>query len=374
MLDAQASPGRNTVDDVRADVAARWVALAAIAIVLTRDPAALLMPQLWAEDGPVFVGQALRSGWAGLFEPYAGYFHLLPRLVANIFASVVPLDVLPLALGLSAISLTGLAVYLVATARVPVAHRWLYGLALVLVPHDGEVFGTITNLQWFVAVVLFTLVLQTPARSWRDGLRDGAIALVCGLTGPFAILIVPLLALRYLLVVRPTRYDLPAFAILVATAAAALMMYAGSPARGDVAGYFVSPGLAVLAVLGLVLSPGLGQLISLPVNEYVNYALGLVIGVVILLEVARPAVGWFRGRGVEAWAALAIVLFALALELLTIQRVPFWNLHVVGPRALSSARNFSHRTCCCSGCSYMSCATPTAGSSGPRRWWLRLSR
>ncbi|MGA2654651.1 MAG: hypothetical protein ABSF18_01560, partial [Gammaproteobacteria bacterium] len=37
---------------------------------------------LWAEDGQVFLTQALQMGLNSLWEPYAGYLHLYPRLFA----------------------------------------------------------------------------------------------------------------------------------------------------------------------------------------------------------------------------------------------------------------------------------------------------
>lgn len=37
---------------------------------------------LWAEDGSIFINQAHTLGLAALWQPYAGYLHLYPRLVA----------------------------------------------------------------------------------------------------------------------------------------------------------------------------------------------------------------------------------------------------------------------------------------------------
>lgn len=340
MYETRALSGAASPAVWREEIAARWVALAAIVILLTREPVVLLAPQLWAEDGPVFIGQVLRTGWGGLFEPYAGYFHVLSRTVANILVPLVPLESLPLTFNLTAVALSGLAVYLVASARVPVAHRWLYALAVVLVPHDGEVFGTITNLQWFVSIVFFTLVIQSPATAWRESLRDSLIALVCGFSGPFALLILPLLLVRFALVIRPTRFDLLAFAVITVAAGATLATFLTAPSRGDISGYLAFPEYAILAVVGFLFSPSLGQLVSLPIGTLANYVLGLIIGLGIFVAVVRPASAWFREQGKVGWAAAAMAAYALALTLLTVQRVPFWLLHVVGPRAESSARYF----------------------------------
>lgn len=334
MLEANTYVGRlDTTARASEAVAAGWAALAVVIILVAREPVALFAPQLWAEDGPVFLGQALRLGWIGLPESYAGYLLVLQRAVTNLIVPLVPLELVPLAMNVAAILFTGVAAYVVATARVPVAHRWVYAVAMVLVPHDGEVFATITNFQWFLGIVLFTLVLQTPAASSRDRLRDSSIALVCGLSSPFAVLVAPFLVVRYVFVVRPTKYDLLAFAIVIGTAIATVAMFVMTPSRGNLGGYLEFPGLAISSVLGFLLSAGIGQLISLPIETIPNYIAGLVIGVGIVIAVARPAFAWFRGRGNEGVAAAAVVAYALALVMLTFLREPLWRLHTIGPHA-----------------------------------------
>ena len=65
----------------------RFVALTVGAFVLLalRDPDALANAQVWAEDGLVFLGENLRLGfWHTLFRQYAGYLHVIPRLIAGL--------------------------------------------------------------------------------------------------------------------------------------------------------------------------------------------------------------------------------------------------------------------------------------------------
>jgi len=50
---------------------------------------------LWAEDGNVFVNGALSMGWESIFNPYAGYIHLYPRLI-SFFAVQLDLRFLPI--------------------------------------------------------------------------------------------------------------------------------------------------------------------------------------------------------------------------------------------------------------------------------------
>ena len=57
--------------------------LAVFAILLfLRKPYALLVPQLYAEDGTIFLAQNDLVGLRAFLEPYMGYLHTLPRLIA----------------------------------------------------------------------------------------------------------------------------------------------------------------------------------------------------------------------------------------------------------------------------------------------------
>ena len=59
-----------------------WLWFACCAVLYARRPDALTLPQLYAEDGVIFFREALLSGFAAMPSAYAGYHHLLPRLIA----------------------------------------------------------------------------------------------------------------------------------------------------------------------------------------------------------------------------------------------------------------------------------------------------
>ena len=47
---------------------------------------------IWAEDATVFMESAFTHGfWASIFEPYAGYLNVVPRLIGG-FGTVIPLQ------------------------------------------------------------------------------------------------------------------------------------------------------------------------------------------------------------------------------------------------------------------------------------------
>jgi hypothetical protein len=63
---------------------AKAAGVAAFVLFLTilRKPASVVIPPLWADDGPAFFQQALESGFATLLIAHGGYYHTVIRLVA----------------------------------------------------------------------------------------------------------------------------------------------------------------------------------------------------------------------------------------------------------------------------------------------------
>ncbi len=66
----------------RAPYALIAVAVAAVGLLALRDTDAFLRPDFWAEDGRAFFRGWNMFGWSSFIEPYAGYLHLIPRIVA----------------------------------------------------------------------------------------------------------------------------------------------------------------------------------------------------------------------------------------------------------------------------------------------------
>ncbi len=172
--------------------------LAGVAVLLWwRRPDALALPQFWAEDAAVFFRQARELGWRALLEPYAGYFHLVPRLVAagaNLLDPAHAPLVYALAAGLGTLHVCALA--LLRPLASWQGRGWLAALAVVLVPDAREVLWVLTNVQWILAAGLLLLALGPPSRSLAGNLHDVGVTLVFGLTGPFVLVLLPLFVLR----------------------------------------------------------------------------------------------------------------------------------------------------------------------------------
>ena len=194
------------------------VTLLAVALIALRKSDSLLNPQFWAEDGGLFFIEVERyGGWHQLFRPYEGYLHFIPRLFAAL-GSPLPLTLVPAFYGCCALATTGLIAWWLQSPRLPLPGGALAALAVAAVPHTGEVYLNLCNLQWITALGLFALVLAADATT--PVIRSGEIVLlvVVGLTGPFIILALPLFAWRAWARRSPWSYTL-LFSALVCAAA-----------------------------------------------------------------------------------------------------------------------------------------------------------
>jgi hypothetical protein len=174
---------------------------AAFAALATRRPDALVAPQLFAEAGAVYFQQAHTQGWAAtLFHTQAGYFTLLPRLVTGA-AALVPLRALPLVENLVALAIQTLVVILLLSPRTrgfgAISLRALMAVLYVALPNASEAHAEIVNSQWHLALVAALVVLAAEPRSPLGKLLDSLVVLLSGMTGPFAILLLPVAAARW---------------------------------------------------------------------------------------------------------------------------------------------------------------------------------
>ena len=174
------------------------LALFAVALFL-RKPYALLVPQLYAEDGTIFLAQNDLVGLRALLEPYMGYLHTLPRLLAWLASRLLDPAWWP-----AFYNVTSFAIWLAVIARTfsprlplpPALRPWL-ALAFFLGPQSGEILFNITNLQWIVAFLLIQQAFATPPTTRAQRLTDLALLALIGLTGPFILALGPLLAWRW---------------------------------------------------------------------------------------------------------------------------------------------------------------------------------
>jgi hypothetical protein len=208
------------------------VAVIGIVMIFFRRPDAFLHPQFYAEDGAYFFAPAYNSG--GLIEllhQHSGSLAILNRLVS--LAAIH----LPLGWGPSIFNGVGLlcqllpALILVSRRSEPlIQSRWIrIGVALFYfaLPGSYEVNVNLTNAQWHLALGAALILVARPAGSRVVLAFDALVVALAGLTGPFALLLLPI-AIAVAWVRRgPNRYVLATVATL--TSVAQLICMLNSP-------------------------------------------------------------------------------------------------------------------------------------------------
>jgi hypothetical protein len=197
------------------------VGIGVLAILALAARAPFAISQLWAEDGAVFLQQAVTRGVLSPFgQPYAGYYNFVPRAIAGM-ASLLPLHWAATTTWVGVAVLVG---WCAATITYE-SYEWLnasvarvfLGLSIVLLPALGlEAIATSSELQY---TLLFTslVVMVGSSTTRRSELNRVAIVAVTALTTPLTLVLAPLAVLRVLRR-RPHRIDATAAAWAIATA------------------------------------------------------------------------------------------------------------------------------------------------------------
>jgi len=179
-------------------------ALLALAIVLqlARLGWSSSLNSLWAEDGPIYMQEALTHGlWHALTATYATYLVVVPRLIGEL-AALAPLDQVPAAVSVlsgAVVGLSGLAVWLASGAHLRNPYlRGILAALTVLAPVAGlESIDSAAYVPWYMLFACFWLLLWRPT-SWRGALFASAFLLLTGLSTPGVWFFAPLALLRAL--------------------------------------------------------------------------------------------------------------------------------------------------------------------------------
>lgn len=163
-------------------------------MLLLRKPGAMITPSIWAEDGTIFLQQALSPGQDWL-APYAGQIWVIQRalmaLVAQFPMAWIPLLLYVVSCVAAVLFLSPLlqsrAIGLFGSFRWQAAAFFL----LLLMPTVTEIQGNVANLHLWMAVGLLVLV-ALPAPVTVPG-RVAEIGYLCGavLTGFLGVILTP---------------------------------------------------------------------------------------------------------------------------------------------------------------------------------------
>ncbi len=169
------------------------------AFLAIRKPDSITHPQLWAEDGHVWVADAYNRGcWNSLLRAQDGYLQTFPRLAASV-AVLAPLSLVPLLLNVVAIAVHALPIGLllssVSSAWGSICFRAFMAAVYLALPNCVEVSYGVTESQWLLALSAFLLTVGSMPQNIPGRAFQVVILLLCGLTGPFCIVMAPIAAL-----------------------------------------------------------------------------------------------------------------------------------------------------------------------------------
>jgi hypothetical protein len=297
-------------------LAAVAAVLAGTVVSLARQPGIGALDTVWAEDGQVFLSDAAwDSPPEALATSYAGYFHLVPRLLAELAAATpVSWAAAVLAIGAAAVTAAlAVLVYVASAAHLPSRTARVVAAAVVLVAPlaQNDVPNSIANLHWPALYALFWVLLWTPAR-WPG--RAVAVAVVA-LVVTSDILVVALLPLAVArLAVRRDRYSAVLATVFAAGVALQLLgLVTGTSSRDT----DLNP---IRAGVGYVLRAVPGALVGTRwLGDDHTSARWLILGAVAwLLVLAAVVVAWRRLTR-PAWTLAGVaVVHSLALYVLPV--------------------------------------------------------
>jgi hypothetical protein len=183
--------------------------------VFSRSPGLLTHAQFYAEDGAIWFADAYNLGWLhSLALPQAGYLNVMSRLGAGL-ALLFPLDRAPLVMATLGLLVQCLPVPILLSSRcrnwAPLPTRLLLAAIYVAIPNAREIQIVITNTMWHLALAAVLVGFAASPETWRGRLFDSVLLLVAALSGPFCIVLAPLIWIFWWR--RRQRWSLTALAI-----------------------------------------------------------------------------------------------------------------------------------------------------------------
>ena len=154
---------------------------------------------VWAEDGTLFLQEYLDQG-PGLFTPYAGYLHFLPRAVVAVVTPIFGLESYAIAVTIACCIILGLVATLTfycssALTKSLIPRLCWASIPVLAAPSAIETLGNAANLHWYTLWLAPWVLVKAPSRLGQ-GILLGSTALVIGLTEIQAALFLPLVFFR----------------------------------------------------------------------------------------------------------------------------------------------------------------------------------
>jgi len=317
-----------------------WFAILFPALLFAHNPHAILHAEFWGEDGIVWYSQARDMGLASLLEPNGGYLNSLQRLVA-IAAQPFPLAWGPTLFALFALCMQSAPAVFLMSKRMVTAWpdglpRFMFALLFILMPNAPETSLNVTNSQWYLAILMFlVLVSDTPKKRYLQ-IFDSLVLIVSGLSGPFGVLFFPVAAIRTLtsrLDERPNR--IWRSMVLGAASSVQLLLILGISHAGRKTGPLGASTALLLKILSLVpmgAELGYRTVSSLLHNSF--FFENIIPIIIVTLSFLIISFAFLRGpRILREFIFFSTAMFALALfKPLISLSLPQWPL-ILNPPA-----------------------------------------
>ncbi len=172
-----------------------------VVILALRGGDRLTHPQLWAEDGAVFFQDAYNLSFLqSISTPYAGYFHVLPRILAEV-AMFFRLELIPLVFVVSSfLVIAGCCSFFLLDSfdylPLNLLQRSVFCVLLAAMPANDEILLRFVNMQWYIGVFCMLLVLMPPPRHWTMRIVYLLTWLLAAASAPLSALFLPCLAIK----------------------------------------------------------------------------------------------------------------------------------------------------------------------------------
>lgn len=263
-----ALPGREKLWQALSGAA---VFLAISALLFFRNTQIFLAPEPWAEDMAVFLRDEYERGFPDTaFALYAGYIHLLPRLIAWLSLKA-GLGNAMFVMNWSVLLIKCVICLLILRSREIPSSLMRLAIAgyLILIPFVNEIYNNVTNLQWWLIPLMALLILRRDGSLWAL-LTDAVILLLTGLTGVNSVIFA--IPCAYLLIKDRTMGSVVRNSVVIICALVQFYFLCASGRSGDGS---------------LVFEGGLSDLICIFVGRVVFHTLfksdvSLVVGIPVL--------------------------------------------------------------------------------------------
>jgi hypothetical protein len=256
-----------------------------------------------------------------MLDTYAGYLHVVPRLISNTCVEFGPTSYLWCTSSFTVVfKIAGFA--LVFPVLSAYARSWRWGLvaasAFLLLPAgQQEVLGNITNLRWFLVAIAFFAVIGL-FTSKKMIVFASVLVLLASLSDPLTFAFVPF-AIWRIVSLRRNLMALPSITLLVGVLVHALSLQPGARGeRGTIADLLDSPTQTVAQLL--VRGP-LASQIGMTGTQDLLKAVGVPLAVLLLVIPLAIAFTAWRNRPANSQTfsfSILLVLVGTALLFLTL--------------------------------------------------------